>query len=57
MKPTRRILLLTPALAAAQAPPPPATVDIARAALQSNRAAMAKVKLPQSTEPAFSFKP
>lgn len=64
MKTTRRAILLAPALSAAQTPsqpisqaPPPATIEQARATLQANREAMARVKVPADTEPAFTFKP
>jgi hypothetical protein len=55
MKITRRTLLTSVAATAAvaQTPPPPeARVDVNR----RNAEAIAKVPLPQSTEPAFTFK-
>ena len=60
MKPTRRELaaaLLLPAAASAQTPQPAG--DLAAAArdrLKQSAAALARVDLPMSTEPAFQFK-
>jgi hypothetical protein len=61
MKLTRRDLaaaLLAPAAAAqAQTTTPPGDeVEAARARLKTNADALAKVDVPMSTEPAFSFK-
>jgi hypothetical protein len=59
MKLTRRKLaaaLLAPAAAAQQQPPPADDLAAARARLKANADAIAKVEVPMSTEPAFSFK-
>ena len=60
MKLTRRKLaaaLLAPAAAQAQAPTPQRDeVEAARARLKANAETVAGVKIPISTEPAFSFK-
>jgi hypothetical protein len=61
MKLRRRDLaaaLLAPAAAAQPQtqPPPRDEVEAARARLKTNAATIAKVEVPMSTEPAFSFK-
>jgi hypothetical protein len=60
MKPTRRELaaaLLLPAAALAQTRPPAVTtLPAARELLKTRAGALAAVKLPMSTEPAFQFK-
>jgi hypothetical protein len=59
MKMTRRTLLGSAALAAAAAQTPPAPVDyltISTEANKRNADSIAKVTLPQATEPAFVFK-
>lgn len=58
----RREILASPLAVAAlpaQAPPAAAKADLveqARQSMKAGRAALAKVKLPQATEPAFLFK-
>jgi hypothetical protein len=56
----REILASSLAVAAAAAQTPPAgkadLVAQARQSMKAGRAALAKVKLPQATEPAFVFK-
>jgi hypothetical protein len=62
MKVTRRQILasaaLAPAAAQAQAPAPAADEELrsARERLKTTAAALAPVKLPMATEPAFQFK-
>lgn len=60
MKLTRRKLaaaLLAPAAVQAQQPAPPRDeVEAARARLKANAETVAKVEVPMSTEPAFSFR-
>ncbi len=61
MKMKRREILASPLAVAAAAAQAPATgkadlVEQARQGMKAGRAALAKVKLPQATEPAFVFK-
>lgn len=61
MKLKRREMLASPlavAAVAAQTPPQakPDLVEQARQSMKAGRATLAKVKLPQATEPAFIFK-
>jgi hypothetical protein len=59
MKLTRRklaVALLAPAAAAQQPPPPADDLAAARARLKTNADALAKVDVPMSAEPAFTFK-